>query len=369
MNLVDFIKVDCTAKKDLAPIVEGSTDSWGDHFTIGVKYNGTQPLTKIDFVVNGTLKQRENRAPWHIQGDYVSVNFADGPISCVATLWNDRLRLGTYSLHFTVGPTVQPRLSIPGVVTQTSFPEYNYIKIANSAGERRRYWCGINSWDKLPAAKDFTKFLGRINTLCFTTPVVPTPQQSLKFFTAVRAQLEAISSPTRQFHVEVGNEPNLKKFFAGTVDQYINCVLAPAWQAMGDSGKIKVVGGAPSENLVYLKSLVSRGYKELCHRAAFHPYQRTVAKHIDVSKSARDIVGDFPLDATEWNAHLDMGGSSLEEWADLIPVMYEGVKGIYDMQHYYRISVSGEYAGKAGLWDAAYNNPTIFLRNFNEIEP
>lgn len=365
-----FYKINCADKTTVGEILEGSTDPWGTTFTIAAMWDGPEKITKIDSVLNGTVKHTENRVPWHVNGDWIPIQLTNGPMSLSSTFWSGKTRLGVVTLHFVVGVAVALERAIAALVTQISFPAVKYAQIANNAGDHGRFWHTIDSWDATVKASDFKNYnRPGTNIVCLTPAVgdlvVPTIKQAEKYFASVAAAV--VESGKKNILIEVINEPNLKKYCAANSDQYINNILAPAYNALAPAG-IKVVGGAPSESLTYLKGLVSRGYLKLCDYPAFHAYQRTVQQHVDVSRAAKDIVGDARLIATEWNGHLDQGGLTLAEWAAVIPDMFEQVRHLYYMIHYYRITVSGQYAGKAGLFaDKLGTKGTAFLKSFNTI--
>lgn len=363
-----FFKVDCTAKLDVSEVLEDSIITWGDNFTLSAKWDGPEAITRVDFSLNNTLKHRENRTPWHVNGDWIPVQLESGPKSASATFYAGNKRLGTVTRHFTIGLPISISRATPGVVSQTSFPVNKYGLITNGAGDHCRFWHTLQSWTTLPKASDFKKYTRPgSNVACITPNVnskeIPTVEQAERYFKAVG---QAVQEAGVTVAIEVINEPNLKKYSPASSDQYINNILAPAYEALNPLG-IKVIGGAPSEDLTYLRGLKARGYLDLCDYAAFHPYQRTFQKHVDVSKAAKDIVGDKELMATEWNGHFDQGGMSLEEWSDCIPALFEAVSPYYKLIHYYRITVSGQFAGKAGLLDAGANYGTQFLNDFNLI--
>jgi len=226
-----------------------------------------------------------------------------------------------------------------------------------------RVWLSVdwNNAEKLNHLKKF-KDAGYAITACFTTSKVPTYEQAKKFFT----DSEKLNGDIVDYW-EIINEPDLPKYFEGSLKEYVDKVLKPAYEVLNSKNRI-VIGGGVSEEVRELKELISYGYLNYCHYANYHPYANTPKEHIQRVKDAKALVGNKPLVITEWNMHARWGGLSYQEWADSLDFVFQSIRDYVDGVWYYRSVVSGQYDGAAGILKAELTKNQLFYDGVKNID-
>jgi hypothetical protein len=72
---------------------------------------------------------------------------------------------------------------------------------------------------------------------------------------------------------EVGNEPNLRKYYVGSAAEYVR-TLATAYEVLQGSGKLVIAAGpSGAATATYWQSLLDRGLERHCDRVNLHPYR------------------------------------------------------------------------------------------------
>jgi len=296
----------------------------------------------------------ESNEPYCIFGDNVALKLSEGHhnFSALGFSNDDFTNPGpTRSIVFTVtkGSTPQPPLPINvplfGIVTGTKHDFNGLNKAFKDVGVKSlRVWIGVD-WNQAPSFDYLKPFknAGYSICACFTTTDVPTPDQVTKYFTDAVKNSNGIID-----FWEMINEPNLSKYWNGSLKDCVEKVMKPAFAVLDSKGQ-KVVGAAISEDTKKLEEILSYGYLNYCHYVAFHPYKNTPKEHIANVKKAKALVGNKPLFITEWNMHANLGGLSEQEWADSLDFVYQSIRDYIFGAWYYRSVVGGEFAGKAGI--------------------
>lgn len=315
----------------------------------------------------------ESNEPYCIFGDNVALKLNEGQhdFTAVGFTNEDFTNPGAIkSIVFNVVKSSTPQPPLPinipifGICTGTKDDFNKLVTAFKDVGVKSiRVWLDI-SWNKTPTFDHLKKFkdAGFSICACLHTSEVPTYNQAKAFFTnAVKAGKDILD------FWEIINEPNLTKYWSGTLQQYVDNVLKPAYEVLHLAGE-KVAGAAISEDINDLKDLIKCGYLNYCDYASFHPYKNTPKDHIDVVKAAKALVGSKPLLLTEWNMHAKWGGLSYEEWADSLDFVYQSIKNYISGAWYYRSIVSGEFAGKAAILKADLTPNQLFYDGVKKIK-
>jgi len=72
---------------------------------------------------------------------------------------------------------------------------------------------------------------------------------------------------------EVGNEPNLTKYFLGSAREYVR-TLAVAYPVLRDSGPVVAAGPSGAAGPEHWDQLIAAGLEDWCDRVNLHPYRR-----------------------------------------------------------------------------------------------
>lgn len=123
---------------------------------------------------------------------------------------------------------------------------------------------------------------------------------------AAMPDLRALSEYCKQLRVqlagsvdawEVGNEPNLKKYFIGSAERYV-ATLAAARVALAGSGPVVAAGPSGSAGLDYWLALAEAGLEDHCDFANLHPYRAKAAQVLTLVDRFQQVVRK-PLWITE----------------------------------------------------------------------
>jgi hypothetical protein len=191
---------------------------------------------------------------------------------------------------------------------------------------------------------------------------VPTYEQAKRFFT----NAEKSSNGILDFW-EMINEPNLPKYWNGSLKECVENVMKPAYEVLHSKGEI-VVGASISEDTKKIEEILKYGYLNYCDYANYHPYKNTPKDHIAAVKKAKQIVGNKPLLLTEWNMHAKWGGLSYQEWADSLSFVYANIREYINGAWYYRSVVGGQFAGVAGILKPDMTKNEIFYKGVKDIK-
>jgi hypothetical protein len=144
---------------------------------------------------------------------------------------------------------------------------------------------------------------------------------------------------------QVGNEPNHKPWWKGTLKQYVDNELKPAAKVIRAAGE-KVVGAGPTWDVKAADELVRAGYMRHVDYAAFHPYGSSAQQVEERAAGAVKAFKGKPVLFTEWNIR---NTPDKHEWARKVGEARERLKGHGDAAYYFALAHSGSMAGPAGL--------------------
>lgn len=105
---------------------------------------------------------------------------------------------------------------------------------------------------------------------------------------------------------EIGNEPNLNKYYAGSAASYVR-TLATAYEVLQGSGLVIAAGPSGASTPQYWRSLVNSGLERHCDRVNLHPYRTRPDAAIRVVDGFRRIVRK-PIWITELGLPTEAGG-------------------------------------------------------------
>jgi hypothetical protein len=194
-------------------------------------------------------------------------------------------------------------------------------------------------------------------TLLLQEDKVPTPQQARDYFTF------ALNAPGMREAVdrwEIVNEANLKQYWKGTLEQYVNNVLKPAHEVFGAANE-PIVGTGIAYDTAAVKRLVDLGYLDYVDYANFHPYGYGAADHVRVLTEAVELLSSKPIVLTEWN----LNGNPRDErgWAAMLDSVRDTLTATVENAYYFSFS---QFYGSAPqqVWPAS-----IFLKVGDDYVP
>lgn len=333
-------------------IVDGTViNSLPKNATIEVETTNVQ---KLRFQL-GAIDHTEGIKPFQLKGDNVPVQLDNGNYKLTLTSDQSISTVVNFVVNASV-PPIPPTQGVKmGIVTGTSAGVNKYKPVFDDLNIKGiRCWFGVD-WNKQPTSKDFQEFkafkdAGYEIVLCFATPKVPTASQAKTWFTNALAASNGIID-----YWEINNEPNLPKYWEGTLGQYISNLLIPAYGVLHPANQ-KVIGGTISEKVESVKSLIDLGLLKYCDIVGFHPYGANTTEQVTRVKQVHDMIGQTPMYITEWNIH----GATFSTWAKSLQPILDGVRPYVSAVYYYRSIAQGLYAGKAGVINSDFTKNEPF---------
>lgn len=135
---------------------------------------------------------------------------------------------------------------------------------------------------------------------------------------------------------EIGNEPNLTKYYAGSPESYIQ-TLATTYQQLQGDAPVVAAGPSGAASSSYWQALLDNGLERYCDRVNLHPYRNQPQQ---VVRLVDDFLGRVqkPLWITELGLSADVGGEQVKAdfVAQVLPLLatrveklfwYRGVQG------------------------------------------
>lgn len=155
---------------------------------------------------------------------------------------------------------------------------------------------------------------------------------------------------------EVGNEPNLPKYYAGPPASYVS-TLATAYQIL--QGDAPVIAAAPSgaASANYWEDLLKAGLQRHCDRVNLHPYRRQPEQVVRLVDNFLERVHK-PLWITELGLSTDDGGeqAKAEFVTQALPLLTTRVEQIF----WYRgVQGAGLHPLRFGLVEANRRTKTV----------
>lgn len=309
----------------------------------------TNSRYNIDAEGEPVLNSKPTKKTWYRTGT-TDVFVSDGRLTITSGGQAKNNKINSINItqidpHATGQDVVNPA-SNAGVV-QNEMPADVAIPVLKKLGMKTvRLWYAVKSWDDAPDYEFLDYFkahhdAGFATVVIFSTPSVPTGRQVYNFFARM------VDDPVARASIdywEIGNEPE-HGFFPGTLKEYVQDVLAPAYEVLHLANK-PVVGAAPTWNVDVAKELESYGYSDYCDYSNFHPYGSDAQQVIDRATQAKAIFGDKPLIISEWNIQFQ---SDPQEWARQVKLASVGLAQISFMSFYFALSVSDVHVGRGGI--------------------
>jgi Glycosyl hydrolase catalytic core len=137
---------------------------------------------------------------------------------------------------------------------------------------------------------------------------------------------------------EIGNEPNLDKYYAGGSASNYVATLATAYFILRDVGQVVAAGPSGAATTSYWDALVDAGMERYCHRVNIHPYRTLPENVISVVDSFRQRVRK-PIWITELGLDTASGGETAKAafLSTVLPLLETRVEKVF----WYR-SIQGE---------------------------
>lgn len=210
----------------------------------------------------------------------------------------------------------------------------------------------INSWD-VNAIRQY-KQAGFTVVLSVNNPNVPDYNTAKKQYQALaNSELRGLVD-----YWEIGNEPNLYEYWRGSLQQFVQNNMKPAYEALKAVGET-VIGGALSWDVAAAKQMQSYGYSNYCDYTGFHPYGESGNIVAQRAREAKAAFGNKPMIITEWNVQ---GVSNPTTWANEINIAAAQLSHIAVQNYYYALKVDYTHVGAGGLF---YSNGTRNTPFFN----
>ncbi|MBC7783735.1 MAG: hypothetical protein H7144_07835 [Burkholderiales bacterium] len=181
---------------------------------------------------------------------------------------------------------------------------------------------------------------------------VAAPNGSVTNPAAVKAWFKwAVSKPAWKNAIDrwqIGNEPDHKADWRGSMSQYVNLFLKPAAEALHAAGE-KVVSAGPSWNPQDVSSMIKAGMLNHVDYVGYHPYSNSVKLATQRIAELKAVVGGRkPLVASEWNIRGLEGNKSA--WANAVKAIFPTIRGNFAFNYYFGlIQKKSTKAGPGGV--------------------
>ncbi len=210
----------------------------------------------------------------------------------------------------------------------------------SSYGERQE--TGVGKYVRKLAADGFDVMLAVVPS----NGKVGTPEQ-VKGLISYLANIPGMAAAVDRW--QIGNEPDHKNYWSGSLSSYVTNFLAPAASVLHGKGE-KVVSAGPSWNPADVKKMVDAGMLKYADFVGYHPYRSNVADLKARVAEVKKIVGGKPLIASEWNIRGREGNAS--SWNAGIKEFWPVIRDNFYAAYYYAAVKSGTYAGKGAVINA-----------------
>jgi len=157
---------------------------------------------------------------------------------------------------------------------------------------------------------------------------------------------------------EVGNEVDQKSYFSGSLHQYVDNELKPAYDVLHANGE-KVVSAGVSWNPQDIQTMIGYGLLDNCDFIGFHPYANGVSTQKQHIQQLEDVVdGRKPLVASEWNIRGYENNKSA--WAQAVEDAYTQVRDGFAFNYYFCLFVQNTPAGPGAIMNEDGSKNTLF---------
>ncbi len=255
--------------------------------------------------------------------------------------------------------TISNKFALSGISANTNGdPASKYAGTLNDVGiSNVRIWYSFTNWNAQPDAWYINRVLqykaaGFKVMLAVLNPNAPGSEAQAKSFYTRLANSPGLKGSVDYW--QINNEPNMGAFWHGSLQQYVNLNLKPAYEALHAVGET-VVGAGPSWDVNVARQLASYGYLNYCDFAAFHPYGESADIVIQRARDARAAFNNKPMMVTEWNIQ---GVSDQNRWVTELNKAAVGLSNIAYINYYFALKQSATHVGNGGLlrYDGSKNS-------------
>lgn len=132
---------------------------------------------------------------------------------------------------------------------------------------------------------------------------------------------------------EIGNEPDRRDYWKGTLPQYVTGLLKPAYEALHAAGE-KVVSAGVSWNPADVQKMIDAGMLNYTDYVGYHPYANGVSMVKTRIQQINAVVkGRKPLVASEWNVRGSEGNKT--SWAKQVAEVSSAIDAGFDIPYYF----------------------------------
>ncbi len=263
------------------------------------------------------------------------------------TTWSPASNIARVPAVVTPDPT--PAAYFDGVTVNPEYDPYEIATALRTLGVNAvRIWGDIE-WNKfvnrnfMDAARAYHN-LGFHVTLLITDDKVPTYDQAKAYFNFAVSQPGLAAAVNRW---EIINEPNFSHYWTGTIPQYVNNVLKPAYEVLKANGEI-VVGAAAGVFTSVAQDLKDAGYLNYVDYANYHPYGIDADEQIQRVSDVKRIFAGKPLTLTEWNLLPYL--ATRQEWAAELKKVRSYIVNNVESAFYFHFTYTADWGSVAGLF-------------------
>ncbi|MGN6504951.1 MAG: SdrD B-like domain-containing protein [Tepidisphaeraceae bacterium] len=161
---------------------------------------------------------------------------------------------------------------------------------------------------------------------------------------------------------EIGNEPDHNEYWQGSLSQYVNTYLKPAYESLHAAGE-QVVSAGPSWNPQDVQTMINAGMLNYTDYVGFHPYAKGVSGVLNDMKQVNAVVaGRKPIAFTEWNVRgLENNKSA---WAQAVQDVFKYVPQYSALNYYFAAKYQNSPAGPGGILNTSLDPASYFYNAF-----
>lgn len=257
--------------------------------------------------------------------------------------------------------TITNKFSLSGISANTNGDSASkYDGVLEDVGIKNvRIWYSFTNWNAQADAWYINRALdykrqGYTVMLAVLNPKPASSEAQAKAFFQRLTSYPGLTAAVDYW--QINNEPNMGSFWHGSLSQYVNLNLKPAYEVLKAKGET-VVGAGPSWDVSVARQLTSLGYLNYCDYAAFHPYGENADIVIQRARDARAAFNNKPMMVTEWNIQ---GISDQNRWVTELNKAAVGLSNIAYMNYYFALKQSATHVGVGGLLKYDGSKNTLF---------
>lgn len=257
--------------------------------------------------------------------------------------------------------TITNKYALSGISANTNGDAPSkYAAVLNDVGIKNvRIWYSFTNWNAQPDAWYINRAIAYKNAgyTVMLAVLNPNPASSEAQAKSFFQRLSAYPGLTGAVdYWQINNEPNMGEFWHGSLQQYVQTNLKPAYEVLKAKGET-VVGAGPTWDVNVARQLTSLGYLNYCDYAAFHPYGESADLVIQRAREARAAFNNKPMMVTEWNIQ---GISDQNRWVAELNKAAVGLSNIAYMNYYFALKQSATHVGVGGLLKYDNSKNTLF---------